>query len=224
MEVDRVGTFSAYFPIWNKLSGEEQRILEDAVTHKTVAAGTLLHGGSEDCIGLLVVESGQLRAYMTSEEGKELTLYRLFERDMCLFSAACMLSSLRADVMVEVEKDTALWIIPPGVYETLMKTSMEVSNYTNQLMASRFTDVMWLMDQILSKSMDARLAAFLLEECTIEESDVLSLTHERIARHMGTAREVVTRLLKYFQEEGIVKLSRGGIEIMSRKKLSALAA
>ena len=96
-------------------------------------------------------------------------------------------------------------------------------NYTNQLMASRFTEVMWLMEQILSKSMDARLAAFLLEECTIEESDTLSLTHEHIARHMGTAREVVTRLLRYFQSEGIVELSRGGIKIINRKKLSALA-
>ena len=81
---------------------------------------------------------------------------------------------------------------------------------------------MWLMDQVLFKSMDSRLAAFLIYESNIEESNELMITHEKIANHIGTAREVVTRMLKYFQGENMVKLSRGSILITDRKKLSLL--
>ena len=98
-----------------------------------------------------------------------------------------------------------------------------MANYTNKLMASRFADVMWLMEQTLFTSFDRRLAAFLLEESAIEGSDRLTITHERIANHLGSAREVVTRMLKYFQNEGAVKLSRGAVEITDGKKLAKIA-
>ena len=160
---------------------------------------------------------------MISEEGREITLYRLFERDICLFSASCIMSSLQFDVFISAEKDTELWIIPPDFYKGLMERSAVVANYTSQIMASRFTDVMWLMDQVMWKSFDKRLAGFLLEESVLEETDTLKITHEKIASHMGTAREVVTRMLKYFQTEGLVRLSRGAVEILDRKGLSVLA-
>ena len=97
-----------------------------------------------------------------------------------------------------------------------------MANYANQLMATRFTDVMWLMEQIMWKSMDKRLAAFLIEESGLEGSASLKITHEAIANHLGTAREVVTRMLKYFQTEDMVKLTRGTIELLDEEKLSAL--
>ena len=81
---------------------------------------------------------------------------------------------------------------------------------------------MWLMEQIMWKSFDKRLAAFLLEESRLEESPVLKITHEKIAAHLGTAREVVTRMLRYFQSEGMVKLTRGSIEIVDKTKLEQL--
>ena len=123
---------------------------------------------SADCVGLLVVRSGQLRAFIISDEGKEVTLYRLLERDICLFSASCMISSIQFEISIEAEQDTKLWIIPPEVYKRLMERSVYVSNYTNQLMATRFSEVMWLMEQIIWKSFDKRLAAFLLEESALE--------------------------------------------------------
>ena len=211
-----------YFPVWNKLDSAQQRRLSESAVYRTVPAGTVLHNGSADCVGLFVVRTGQLRAYILSDEGKEVTLYRLFERDVCLFSASCMMSSIQFDIVLEARWDTELWVIPVSVYQDLMEHSVTVSNYTNQLMASRFSEVMWLMDQILFKSFDARLAAFLTEESNIEGSDELVITHEKIAHHLGTAREVVTRMLKYFQSEGTVKLSRGGIRITDRKKLKAM--
>ena len=105
-----------------------------------------------------------------------------------------------------------------------MAESAPLANFTNALMAARFSDVMWLLEQLLWKSMDRRLAAFLLEEAAVEGTDTLRLTHERIAAHLGTAREVVTRLLRYFQSEGLVKLGRGSVELTDRRALAKLAA
>jgi len=217
-----MSNIESLFPVWDQLKDEQKRFLKESVIRRDVSKGFVLHRGDEDCDGLYLVQSGQLRAYIISDEGKELTLYRLFEMDMCLFSASCMLSNIQFEVIIESEKDTTLFIIPVLAYQKLMNTNNAVANYTNQLMASRFTDVMWLMDQVLFKSMDSRLAAFLIYESNIEESNELMITHEKIANHIGTAREVVTRMLKYFQGENMVKLSRGSILITDRKKLSLL--
>ena len=87
------------------------------------------------------MKSGQLRAYILSDEGREITIYRLFDRDMCLFSAPCMMRSIQFEVTVAAEKDTEFWVIPTEVYQRLMEESAPVANYTNELMASRFSDV-----------------------------------------------------------------------------------
>lgn len=176
-----------------------------------------------DCIGLLLIQSGQLRAYILSEEGREVTIYRLFEMDICLFSASCIMPSIQFEVIIEAEKDTDLWIIPAWVYKQLLEESAPLANYTNEIMASRFSEVMWLIEQIMWKSLDKRLAAFLLDEASLEGTNQLRLTHEIIGNHLGTAREVITRMLRYFQSEGIVKLTRGSVEITDPKKLAALA-
>ena len=214
--------FQEYFPIWSKLSVTQQNTLSAALMTKTIAKGTMIHHGSMDCTGLLLVRSGQLRAYILSDEGREITIYRLFDRDMCLFSASCMMRSIQFDVTIEAEKDTELWVIPSEVYQNMMSESAPVANYTNELMATRFSDVMWLMEQIMWKSFDKRLATFLLEESTLEGSASLKITHESIANHLGSHREVITRMLRYFQNEGMVKLSRGVVEITDTAKLEEL--
>ena len=214
---------SSYFPIWNKLTPAQQSKLTESAVCRKVAKGTVLHNGSGDCAGLFLVDSGQLRAYILSEEGREITIYRLFEMDICLFSASCMIESLQFDVVIEAEKDSQLWLIPSEIYKGLMEDSVAISNYTNQIMASRFSDVMWLIEQIMWKSFDKRLASFLLEEAILEGSPLLHITHEKIANHMGTAREVVTRMLRYFQGEGLVKLARGAVQITDEKGLHRIA-
>ena len=214
--------FENYFPIWNQLTADQKnRIQKELITRK-VEKGTIIHNGSMDCTGLLLVKSGQLRAYILSDEGREITIYRLFDRDMCLFSASCMMRSIQFEITIETEKDTELWIIPTEIYKSIMEESAPVANYTNELMATRFSDVMWLIEQIMWKNLDKRVASFLLEESSIEESDKLTLTHEAIANHLGTHREVITRMLRYFQSEGMVKLSRGTVMILDKEKLEHL--
>ena len=215
--------FPEYFPIWSQLTAEEQELLLQSAQLRSVPAGTLLHGDRQECEGLFLVRSGQLRSFILSDEGKEITIYRLFPRDLCLFSASCLLSSIQFEVMVEAEKDTEFWLIPPQVYQRLMTHSALVANFTNQLMASHFSEVMWLVEQVLWKSFDRRLAAFLLSESTLERSDTLKITHERIAAHLGSAREVVTRMLRYFQSEGMVTLRRGQIQLLDTERLQALS-
>jgi len=214
---------STYFPIWNKLTPIQQGMLSQAAIHRTIKKGSIVHNGDMDCLGLLLIESGQLRAYILSDEGREVTIYRLFERDICLFSASCMMNSIQFKITIEAEKDSEAWIIPPELYKKTMEESAALSNYTNEIMASRFSDVMWLIEQIMWKSMDKRLASFLLEEATLEGTNILQITHERIANHMGSAREVITRMLRYFQNEGMVKLSRGTVEILEPKQLESLS-
>ncbi len=214
--------FQSYFPIWDKLTKEQQKRLSSAVTPHQAKKGTILHNGDMDCIGLLLIKSGQLRVFILSDEGREITLYRLFDMDICLFSASCVMPNIQFHIVVEAEKDTEMWIIPPCLYKEFVEQSAAVANYSNQLISSRFSDVMWLMEQIMWKSFDKRLADFLLEESVLEDSKVLKITHEKIANHMGTAREVVTRMLRYFQSEGMVKLTRGTIEITDEKRLQAL--
>ena len=215
--------FSQYFPIWNKLTDDQRQRISQRVMRREVKKGTLLHDGSNECTGLLLVRSGQLRAYILSDEGREITIYRLFDRDMCLFSASCIMRSIQFDITVEAEKDTELWLIPPDVYQSVMNESAAVANYTNEVMASRFSEVMWLMEQIMWKSLDKRLASFLAEESAIEGSETLKLTHETIAKHLGSHREVITRMLRYFQSEGWVKVSRGTVEILDMDALEGLS-
>ena len=214
--------FQSIFPVWNKLNAiQKNRILGGLITRK-VKKGTLIHNGSMDCTGLLLVKSGQLRAYILSDEGREIPIYRLFDMDMCLFSASCMMRSIQFEVTIKAEKDTELWVIPAEIYKSIMEESAPVANYTNELMAARFSDVMWLMEQVMWKSLDKRVAAFLLEESTIEGTNELKITHETIANHLGSHREVITRMLRYFQNEGMVRLSRGTVIILDERKLEEL--
>lgn len=216
-------SFSDYFPVWDKLSDAQRSALMSSVVLRHYEKGSTIHSGSDDCIGLLVVKSGQIRVYTLSDEGKELTLYRLLPHDMCLFSASCVMPSIQFDVMVSAELDSSVYVVPAKGYKTLMEQSAAVANYTNELMASHFSEVMWLMDQILNKRMDSRLAAFLLEESRLNSDTVLKITHERIAGHLGSIREVITRILRYFQEEGLVRLGRGSIRLTDIKRLEKLA-
>ncbi len=214
---------SEFLPVWSKLTAVQQDILQKNAMPRSVTKGTVIHNGSLDCAGLFLVQSGQLRAYILSPEGREITIYRLFDRDICLFSASCMMRSIQFEITIEAEKDTELFVIPAEIYKSIMETSAPLANFTNELMATRFSDVMWLIEQVLWKSFDSRLAAFLLEEIRLEGSTLLKITHETIGNHLGNPREVVTRMLKYFQAEGIVQLSRGAIAVTDENKLKIIA-
>ena len=214
--------YLTYLPVFDKLTKSQQDALTNAAFLRKFSKGELLHNGSRDCTGLILVLSGQLRAFTVSDDGREITMYRLFERDICLFSASCIMNSIQFDITITAEKDTEVLIIPSEIYKKIMDISAPLANYTNEVMASRFSDVMWLIDQVMWKSFDKRLADFLLNETNIEDTDTLKITHEVIGKHLGNPREVVTRMLKYFVNEGLISLSRGTIKIKDKKGLEKI--
>jgi len=214
--------YSEYLPFWDKLTPAQQEKITEVIIYQQVKKGTRIHDSSSDCLGLVIMRSGQLRTYILSEDGREITLNRLFDYDVSLLSASCVMPDMQFNVMIEAEKDSCFWSIPACLFKNLLDESLAVSNYSRNLLSSNFTDLMWLMEQIMWKSFDKRLAAFLLEESRLEGSLILKITHERIANHMGTAREVVTRMLRYFQSERMVKLNRGSIELTDPGALAAL--
>jgi len=215
---------SDFFPFWGRLDANQQAMLVQSVRRRDIPAGTVLHNGQQDCEGLFAIISGQLRVYIASEAGRQVTLYRLLDDDICLFSASCMMPSIQFDVIVQAVQDTQAWMIPTPTYRQLMEQSAAVANYTNELIASRFTEVMWMIEQVMWNSFDRRLATFLLQQASIDGTDTLALTHETIANDMGTAREVVTRMLRYFSDEGLVELGRGTIIIKDRGGLQRLSS
>lgn len=223
-EISKAKTlFAEKLPFWQGLKeGDRQKIL-GAAAFRSYEKGAHLHSSAEDCNGLILLNKGILRAYILSEAGKEMTLFRLLEGDICILSASCMMKKINFDLYVETQEESEAYLIPAAIYDELNQSCVEVANFTNQIMFSRLSDVMEVVEQVLFMRFDRRLAIFLLEQANLCGSDILETTHESIARHMGSAREVVSRMLKDFQDEGMVSLSRGKITIKDRKKLLDLA-
>ena len=214
--------YEEYFPFWNKLTDADKEYLCENSWVAHFEKEQAVHDNT-GCSGLFIVKSGKLRLYMLSEEGKEITLYRLSPGDICMLSASCVLQSISFDVYVDAEIPSECYVINGMAFNTISERVLEVKNYALEIALGRFSDVMWIMQQIVFMSMDKRLAIFLLDEITENKTEVVTLTHEQIARHLGTAREVVTRMLKHFSADGIVEVSRKGIKIIDKKKLQDIA-
>jgi len=206
-------------PFWNKLQNEQKVMFSHRAIDKNYHKGTILHAGGEDCVGLFLIRSGRIRAYIMTKEGKEITLFRLVDKELCIFSASCMMRNINFDIWISAETDVEAILIPSSIYSQLAENNIAVSHFTNEIMNSRMSDVMWVLEQILFMSFDKRLANFLIEQSELENTDTLKITHEQIANHLGSAREVVTRMLKYFTEERLILLKRGSVTIIDKKGL-----
>jgi len=211
---------SEMLPFWKHLKEQEKKQILDHAILNTYKDGQNIHGGYENCTGVIAVKKGRIRVYLLSEEGKEVTLFRLLENDICLLSASCIIHNISFDIYVDAEGPTELFIINSSIYDKIAKDNPAVGNFMTELISLRFSEVMWVMEQILFMKLDKRLAMFLIEQANLEGSDTIRLTHEQIAGHLGSAREVISRMLKFFTNEGILQVSRKGIKIINRKKLA----
>ncbi len=214
--------FEENFPFWKDISRKEQEYICNHSAARTYLKGTNIHDGSE-CSGVFLIRSGTLRVYIVSEEGKDITLYRLYKGDMCMLSASCVLQTVTFDVFIDAEEDSECYIISGAAFDSVSEKNPKIKIFALETAISRFSDVMWIMQQILFMSMDKRLAIFLLDESARLGSDTITLTHEQIAKYMGSAREVVSRMLKYFANEGLVEPSRKGVKILDKTHLRELA-
>lgn len=205
---------SKILPFYNKLRTSDKLAI-DRVKKRKVEKGYHL----PRCAGVLCVLSGRLRVYIINENGKEITLYRLFEGDVCVLSGSCGIRNISFEVHVKAEVETSLMVLNSTLYNSLEDKYPEVTAFTSSVMAKRLSDVMWTLEQVAFSSMDRRVASYLIELRAMTQHDELLITHDEIARDIGTAREVVSRMLKYFQNEGWIIQGRGKVSI---KDYSAL--
>lgn len=207
---------------WNKLNAQEQALILGNVMSVKYKQGENIHSGENDCVGLLLVKSGELRTYILSEDGRDITLYRLTKGDVCILSASCILKNITFDVLIDAELESEVLLINSPVFQQICNENIYAENFSYKIAVDRFSDVMWAMQQILFMSFDKRLAIFLLDELLKNDTSSIFLTHEQIAKYVGSAREVVSRMLKYFENEGFVELSRGEVKVIDKKHLKQL--
>ena len=213
--------YAQYFPFWGELSQSDRELLCNHSNTVCFEKEQPVHDNSE-CTGIYIVKSGRLRLFMLSEDGKEITLYRLAPGDICMLSASCVLQSITFDVYIDAEMPSDCYMISGAAFGAVSERVPAVKIYALETAVSRFSDVMWIMQQIVFMSMDKRLAIFLLEEIATNRTDMVTLTHEQIARHLGTAREVVTRTLKHLASDGMIEVTRKGIIIKDKNKMRSI--
>lgn len=206
-------------PFWSKLSPTDQKQLAESSHIERYKKGEMIHRTDTECKGILVVLSGQMRIYILSEEGREVTLFRIQKNETCVLSASCLIDSIAFDVMMEATEDIEVLVVQTCAFFQVMGQNPEIELYLYKTATEHFSDVMWTMQQILFMRIDQRIAQFLWDEMVQKGSTLLLITHDEIAKYIGSAREVVTKVMKYLAQEGIVALSRGKVEILSKEKL-----
>ena len=213
--------YSDCFPFWNTLSDNDKNFLCTHSSEVYFDKEQAVHNNTE-CTGLYIVKSGRLRLYMLSEDGKEITLYRLAPGEVCMLSASCVLQSITFDVYIDAEIPSECYMINAAAFHAISEKIPAIKIFALETAVSRFSDVMWILQQIVFMSMDKRLAIFLYDEILSNGTDTITMTHDQIARHLGTAREVITRMLKHFAADGILNVTRKGIHIIDRTKLKQI--
>lgn len=209
-------------PFWTSLTEQEKEILRKSAVIRRYEKGSFIHSSDRDCLGMLFIISGEIRTYILSDEGREITLFCLYPNDLCVLSASCVISQISFDTQMTARQDTEVLIIPPNITALLKEQNISVRCFLYEQATERFSEVMWAMQQILFKGLDQRLAAFLVEECERTNSNTVRMTHEQIARNISSAREAVARMLKQFTQDGLVELKRGEIIIKDMDGLKRL--
>ncbi len=222
LSTNEILLFKKHLTFWDKLTDKQKDKIIKNTSVVRYQKDSSIHTADLDCVGLLLPKTGTLRVYILSEEGREVTLYRIRSGSVCILSAACVLHSITFDVSIDAVTDCELLQLDSAVFLSIMQENIYVEAFAYRKATERFSDAMWAMQQILFMSFDKRLALFLLDETSKTGSQSLRMTHEEIAKYMGSAREVVSRMLKYFSSEGLVRISRGEILITDHKKLMTL--
>ncbi len=208
-------------PFWNALEEDEKQLILNSVQKRNYAANSIVHHVGTDCIGMKIVKYGFIRVFVYSTNGSEITLYRLKSKDICVLSILCMLKNLNLDINIEAEEDSLLYIVPIDIYNKLLSSNKAVYDYDKEATAQRLTEVVSAFSDVLFFSVGKRIADILVYYSNLYKSDVISITHEKLAKDIGTVREVVSRTLKNLQDLKLVEVSRGQIKILDINRLKS---
>lgn len=207
------------YAFWEHLSEEEKHMLQQQIRWNTYKEGQMVTDTGRDCLGILLVCGGILRANLVSEDGKEAVVCRIHPGELCVISASCLLPALPFDIQIDAETDSEVYLLPTGVLRTIMDRNLYLENFIYKRINESFSDIIAAIQKILFASLEQRLAGFLLDEAVKDPDGKIYMTQEQIARAIGSAREAVGRMLKTLVKEECVIVFRGGVQIVNRKKL-----
>lgn len=208
-------------PFWEALKNDEKQLILNNIQKRSYDANSIVHHVGTDCIGLKIVRQGLVRVFVYSTNGSEITLYRLTSKDTCVLSILCLLKNLNLDINIEAVEDTVIYIIPIDIYNRLLNSNKAVYDYDKETTSQRLTEVVTAFSDVLFLSVGKRIVDILVYYSNMYNSDVIQITHEKIAKDIGTVREVVTRTLKNLQDLNLVEVSRGQIKILDINKLKS---
>lgn len=208
---------------WPRLTEEERALALSSARFEEYKKGQMVHSCTGNCVGLVLVTSGLLRTYLISQEGREVTIFRQSQGQVCILAASCVIRQITFCSLISAETDTRVLIISAHAFKQLAESNIHVQCYMYKLATERFSDAIFAMEQLLFMGFDKRLAIFLLEVIDSTGSDRIDMTHEQIAKNTGSAREVVTRMLKRFAEDDVLELRRGTVVIKDKEKLKNVA-
>lgn len=209
-------------PFWERLDINQRTFLAQRSRLMQFDAGDHVQGAGAGCAGVVFVRSGRLRAFMLSDQGREVTLFHVQPGECCILAASCILPMITFNIALDAAEDSDLLIVDSQAFGTVSQENIYAEAFTYRQTTERFSDCMWVMQQVLFMGLDTRLAIWLLDEVARSGSKTIYATHDEIARHLGSAREAVSRMLKYFAREGLVELARGSIELIDVKRLRLL--
>ena len=202
-------------PFFKSLSEEEKNELISKSTIGQFKKGELVHSKNSSCTGLLITISGNFRVFISSPTGRQITLFKLYERDVCMLSSSCAFTNLTYDVNLQSQSDAKAIIVDSSLIKKLSSSNFEVMNYILDLTQDKLSQVMYVLEQTTFFSLDERISDYLLEQSRYENSKTLYITHENIANELGSSREVISRILKKFEKHGKIEVHRGKIKIIN---------
>lgn len=209
------------FTFRSELSESGRSRLLDATRHVSLPPHTAVIKRGDEVGGVYLVESGTLRVYYVSSEGREGTLYWIDAGQSCVLALNCLFSGLAYPAWVETDQvETRVAIVSGEAYRELYLTEPALQQFTFAALATRLFELMTLMEETASLGLEQRVAAFLLRRSV--SGQVMETTHEQVAHHLGSSREVVSRVLRNIARQGAIQLSTRSISIVDAAKLGSL--
>jgi len=222
LDINKKEIFSEVFPFWDKIDESTKVELLNATTQRKYPKGGGVKSTNSSCVGGIYIVSGRVRAYITADSGKEITLYYLTDGDFCTLSAGCVMPAISFEIQMEAEEETTILQIFPKAFAKAQEQYLEVENFALKVLLQRISDLVWELEQFHSYSIERRVAMYLYDEYARNKNLVISVTHEQIAKNLASAREVISRQLKEFEGQEIVELGRGKITILDLNALKKL--
>jgi CRP/FNR family transcriptional regulator, anaerobic regulatory protein len=211
----------SHFPLLEELSAAGRSRLLAAARHVTLEPRTQVLQRGDEVAGAYLVERGALRVYYISAEGREGTLYWIDPGQTCILALNCLFARLVYRAWVESDhSETQVAVISGDTYRELFSTEPALQRFTFGALATRLFDLMTLMQETASFGLEQRVAALLLRRAG--SANVLETTHEQVAHHLGSSREVVSRVLRNIARSGALRLSPRSITILDAEKLRGL--